>query len=148
MGEDHDLLPTCEELGIAYVAYSPIGRGFLSAAIKSEADIAKENDSRRLQPRFNGENLVKNVALLGTLEEVAATNGCSAAKVAIAWLLAQGDNIFPIPGTTKSKHVAENVVASGIQLSPGDLELLDTGFKSEAISGTRYPPGHLSKVGL
>ena len=145
---EDELLPLCRDLGIAYVAYSPVGRGFLSAEIKSEADVAGESDSRKMQPRFQGENLAANVALLATLEEVAEANGCSPAQAAIAWVLAQGEDIFPIPGTMNAGHVADNAAAADIELSPTDISRLADAFKPEAIAGTRYPAGHMSKVGI
>lgn len=145
---EDELLPLCNDLGIAYVAYSPVGRGFLSAAIKSEADVAAESDSRKMQPRFQGENLAANVALLETLEDVAAANACSPAQAAIAWVLARGDYIFPIPGTMNVGHMSENAAAADIELSSADLARLADAFRPEAIAGTRYPEGHMSRVGI
>jgi aryl-alcohol dehydrogenase-like predicted oxidoreductase len=143
-----DLLPLCNELGIAYVAYSPLGRGFLSGAITSKSDLAPDNDSRLNQPRFQNDNLTKNVATLGALEQVAAKNYCSPAQVAIAWVLAQGPHIFPIPGTARPDHVVENCAAVDVRLSSSDFDVLANAFKPEAISGTRYPHAHMSKIGI
>ncbi len=142
-----DILPTCRELGIGFVAYSPLGRGFLTATIKSLDDLA-EKDRRRDMPRFQDGNREANVKLLATLEEVAAARGCTAAQVALAWLLAQGDDIVPIPGTKRPERVDENLAALEVKLEAGDMAKLDATFTPGVALGTRYPAGGMKRVGL
>jgi aryl-alcohol dehydrogenase-like predicted oxidoreductase len=131
-------LATARELHIAIVAYSPIGRGFLTGALKSPGDFA-EDDFRRHSPRFSPENFGKNLEMVSHVEAIASKKGCAAAQVALAWLLAQGDDIVPIPGTKRVKYLEENVAALTVHLSPDELQELDSIFPPGAASGERYP---------
>jgi aryl-alcohol dehydrogenase-like predicted oxidoreductase len=131
-------LPTCRELGIAFVAYSPLGRGFLTGQIKSEKDLAAD-DWRRMNPRFQGENFQKNLDLVNRVEDMAKKKGVKASQLALAWVLAQGNDIIPIPGTKRMKYLEENVAAVKIKLTPEDLAELDAAFPAHAAAGTRYP---------
>jgi aryl-alcohol dehydrogenase-like predicted oxidoreductase len=142
-----EILPACRELGIGFVAYSPLGRGFLTATIKSLDDLA-EKDRRRDMPRFQDGNREENVKLLAPIEEVAAARGCTAAQVALAWLLAQGDDIVPIPGTKRPERVDENLAALDVALEAGDMAKLAATFTPGVTHGTRYPAGGMKRVGL
>ena len=144
---EEEILPTCRELGIGYVAYSPLGRGFLSATIRTPDDLV-ENDRRHDHPRFWAENMVANGVLLGVLEEIASAHGATPAQIAIAWVLAQGDDIVPIPGTKKVKYFDENIAAADLSLSSGDLERLGAVFKPGVTAGTRYPEKQLPRLGI
>jgi len=142
-----DVLPTCRELGITFVAYSPLGRGFLSGNIK-EIDHLPANDYRRNNPRFQGENLRRNLELQRRVEELAAGKGCNPAQLALAWLLAQGDDIVPIPGTKRRKYLEENAQAVSLKLSPQDLARIDQALPRGATSGARYPESAMRRVNL
>lgn len=144
---EEEILPTCRELGIGYVAYSPLGRGYLSATIRTPDDLV-ENDRRHDHPRFWAENMAANGALLGVLEEVAAAHGATPAQIAIAWVLAQGNDIVPIPGTKKIKYFDENIAAADLSLSSEDLERLGEVFKPGVTAGTRYPEKQLPRLGI
>ena len=140
------VLQTCRELGIAFVAYSPLGRGFLTGQVKSFDDFEKD-DYRRFSPRFQGENFDKNLQLVTKVEELAKTKGCTTAQLALAWVLAQGDHIFPIPGTKHKKYLEENVGALNIQLTKKELEELDAIAPKGAAAGMRYPEAMMGSVG-
>ena len=142
---EEDLLPTCRELGITYVAYSPLGRGFLTGAVK-ELDDLGEDDRRRDHPRFLAENIAKNVAVLGPIEELAGAKGCTPAQIALAWVLAKGDDIVPIPGSKRRAHLAENIAAADIELSDSEVAALDSAAPPDFTSGDRYPAGQMSIV--
>jgi len=142
-----EILPACRELGIGFVAYSPLGRGFLSGRITSQ-DALAENDRRREHPRFAPENLDRNVGLLATLSELAAAKGCTPAQIALAWLLAQGDDVVPIPGTKRRGYLEENVAASDIRLDENELETLAESFPPGVTAGERYPAGQMKRVGI
>jgi aryl-alcohol dehydrogenase-like predicted oxidoreductase len=131
-------LAACRRLGVAFVAYSPLGRGFLTGAITKFEDLA-EDDYRRHSPRFQGENFAKNLALAGKVQQIAARLGCSAGQLALAWVLAQGDDIVPIPGTKRRKYLEENVAATELGLAPDVLDELASVFPSGAAAGQRYP---------
>lgn len=135
---DHEgegkVIEACQELGIAFVAYSPLGRGFLTGSIKSTEDLA-EGDWRRTNPRFQGENFTRNMALVAEVEKIAAELGCSTAQVCLAWILAKYPHTLVIPGTTKSHRVEENARAASIELSPEQMERLNT---LPDASGARY----------
>jgi aryl-alcohol dehydrogenase-like predicted oxidoreductase len=135
---EDEILPTIRELGIGLVAYSPLGRGFLSGRIRSVEDL-EENDFRRINPRFQGENFQKNLELVERVEELAAAKGCTAAQIALAWVLAQGDDIVPIPGTTRVKNLEENVASLDVELTDDDLRDLEAVFPKGAAAGDRYP---------
>ena len=140
---EHEVLPTLRELGIGLVAYSPLGRGFLTGTITSTEDLAEE-DFRRDVPRF--QQLEANRAIVDTVRELAAEREATAAQVALAWVLAQGQDIVPIPGTTKPYRVEENVAALELQLSAQDLARLDEAAPVGAAVGDRYPQGMMAAL--
>ena len=135
---EDEILPTCRELGIGFVAYSPLGRGFLTGRFAKFEDLPAD-DSRRLWPRFQGENFQKNLDLVHQVEEIAKEKGCKPSQLALAWVLAQGNDIVPIPGTKHRKYLEENVGALNVQLSAEDLARIDEVFPRDAIAGARYP---------
>jgi len=135
---EHEILATCRELGIGFVAYSPLGRGFLSGQIKTFDDLAPD-DYRRFTPRFQGENFQKNLDLVKEVETIAEDKKCQPSQLALAWVLAQGDDVVPIPGTKRRKYLEENAAAADLQLSAQELSGLDKVFPPGAASGTRYP---------
>ena len=130
-----ELLATCRELGIGFVAYSPLGRGFLTGRFRSIDDL-EANDWRRQNPRFQGENFQKNLDVVAQVQALARDKGCTPAQLALAWLLAQGDDIVPIPGSTRAERVAENVGAVAVQLAPADLASLAA--LTPHVAGERY----------
>lgn len=140
-----ELLDLCAELGIAFVAYSPLGRGFLTGAFQKFEDLA-EDDWRRNNPRFQGENFEKNLALVKRIEQIAARKNVTAAQLAIAWVLAQRDHIIPIPGTKRKKYVDHNIAATDVPLTSEDLSQIEAIFPSDAIAGTRYPEAAMQSV--
>ena len=135
---EEEILPTCKELGIAFVAYSPLGRGFLTGQIKTEDDF-DPTDYRRFSPRFQGENFKKNLELVQKIKELADTKNCTPSQLALAWVMAQGDYIFPIPGTKKIKYLEENAGAVNIHFTPEELIEMDDIFPMDAAAGLRYP---------
>ncbi|MEM9162257.1 MAG: aldo/keto reductase [Cyanobacteria bacterium P01_F01_bin.4] len=135
---EDDILPTVRELGIGFVPYSPLGRGFLSGAIKSLEDLA-EGDYRRQSPRFQGENFAKNLAVVDQVNAIAQEKGVTASQLAIAWLLTKGDNIVPIPGTKRRQYLAENAAAVDIELTPAELERIEAVAPQGFAAGERYP---------
>ena len=143
--EDGGHLELCNELGICFVAYSPLGRGMLPGAFKTEGDLA-DDDSRRMHPRFQGENFEKNRALVARLEEIAASKGVTAAQLALAWLLARGGHIVPIPGTTKRRRLEENISACEIAFTADELAAIDEIAPAGATAGPRYPERAMSAV--
>jgi aryl-alcohol dehydrogenase-like predicted oxidoreductase len=142
---EDEILSTLRELGIGFVAYSPLGRGFLSGAIKSPDDLAPD-DYRRLSPRFQGENFDKNLELVEQVKAIAAEKGVTPSQLALAWILAQGDDIVPIPGTKRRAYLEENVAATEITLTPDDLRLLDEVAAKGIAAGERYSAEHMSAV--
>jgi len=142
-----DTIATCRPLGIAFVAYSPIGRGLLSATIKRAADIP-EDDRRRQHPRFQDANLDHNVALVGRVAEMAEKKGCTPSQLALAWVLAQGQDIVPIPGTKRLEYLSENLGALGVTLTPDDLTRLDEAMPPGAAKGLRYPEAQMKALQL
>lgn len=134
---EDEILPTTRELGIAFVAYSPLGRGFLTGQIKRFEDLG-EDDYRRFSPRFQGENFVKNLDLVRRVEGIAKEKGCTPGQLALAWLLAQGEDIIPIPGTKRRKYLEENVAALNIKLSAEDLRRIEEAAPHGAAAGLRY----------
>jgi aryl-alcohol dehydrogenase-like predicted oxidoreductase len=135
---ENDVLPTCRELGVGFVAYSPLGRGFLSGRFKRFEDLP-EGDQRRNWPRFQGENFKKNLELAAKVAETAREKGCTPSQLALAWVLAQGEDIVPIPGTKHVKYLEENVGALKVKLDAEDLRRLEEVFPHGAAAGTRYP---------
>jgi aryl-alcohol dehydrogenase-like predicted oxidoreductase len=142
---EQEILATCRELGIGFVAYSPLGRGFLTGQFKRFDDLAAD-DYRRNSPRFQGENFQKNLDLVRSVEEIAKEKRCKPSQLALAWVLAQGDDIVPIPGTKRRKYIEENVGAAAVKLSKEDLRRLDEVFPPEAASGERYPEHMMALV--
>lgn len=140
-----EILPTVRELGIGFVAYSPLGRGFLGGGITQPEDL-DENDWRRANPRFQGENLRRNRERLEVLHALAEEKGATPAQIALTWALHRGDDIVPIPGTTKAARVEENVAAAAITLSEGDLAPLERAFAPGSTAGTRYPEPMMALV--
>lgn len=140
-----ELLETCRELGIGFVPYGPLGRGFLTGAIRSQADLP-DDDRRTVFPRFSNENLTNNRPLLDAVDEIAAAKGCTSAQVALAWVLAQGDDIVPIPGTRRVAHLEQNVAALDVTLDAGDLAKLDRAFPADAAAGHRVPDFQLPYI--
>ena len=140
------VLATCRELGIGLVAYSPLGRGFLTGQIKRFEDFAPD-DYRRLSPRFQGGNFRLNLTLARRVEELAASKGCRPAQLALAWVLAQGDDIVPIPGTKRRSYLEENIGALDMTLDAEDLAHLAEAFPSGAAAGTRYPETMMAALG-
>jgi aryl-alcohol dehydrogenase-like predicted oxidoreductase len=142
---EDEVLRTTRELGIAFVAYSPLGRGFLTGQIKKFEDLAAD-DYRRLSPRFQGENFQKNLDLVARVEFIAKEKKCTPGQLALAWLLAQGEDIIPIPGTKRRKYLEENVAALNVKLSPQDLRRLQEVAPKGAASGQRYPESMMTLV--
>lgn len=146
-GVEQEILPKCRALGIAFVPYAPLGRGLLTGRIKSVEDLPP-GDRRRKQPRFQPENLARNVKLVGELESLATARGATSAQVALAWLLAQGEDIVPIPGTNHAHNVDLNAAALDIPLTPEELAHLSDVFFVGAGAGERYNPKLLEKWGI
>jgi aryl-alcohol dehydrogenase-like predicted oxidoreductase len=142
-----DTVAACRELGISFVAYSPIGRGLLSARIKQAGDIP-EDDRRRQHPRFQDGNLEHNLGLVRRIEEIAREKGATPSQLALAWLLAQGEDILPIPGTKHRSYLEENVEALSISLSKDDLARIDEAMPPGAAAGSRYPEAQMKGVYL
>jgi len=134
---EDEILPTVRELGIGYVPYSPLGRGFLTGQIRRIEDLA-EDDYRRSSPRFQGENFQKNLDLVQEIETMAQEKGCRPSQLALAWLLAQGEDIVPIPGTKKRSRLEENVGALDVRITAEDLARIDSILPSGAAAGARY----------
>ena len=141
------LLALCRELGITFVAYSPLGRGFLCGEIKQFEDLAPD-DYRRTAPRFQGANFQKNLELVNRLQEIAAEKGCTTAQLALAWVLAQGPHIVPIPGTKRRKYLDQNADAARLKLSKRDLERINTAAPRGAAAGERYAEHAMKRVNL
>ncbi|PZR69433.1 MAG: aldo/keto reductase [Stutzerimonas stutzeri] len=144
---ERDILPLCRELGVGYVAYAPLGRGLLTGAIKGVDDLLPD-DRRRRHPRFQPENLARNVELVRKLEAIAARNNATPAQVALAWILAQGEYIVPIPGTNHVRNIEQNAAATELRLTAEELEELNQTFAIGAGAGERYPAHVLKGVGL
>ena len=138
------ILPTCRELGIGFVAYSPLGRGFLTGKLSENS--LNERDYRRYTPRFQGENFAKNRELVRRVEEVAEEKNCKPAQLALAWVLAQGNDIVPIPGTKRRNYLEENIAALKVKLTPSDLERLDALMPQGVAAGNRYPAEMMTSV--
>ncbi len=145
---DHEekILPTCRELGIGFVPYSPLGRGFLTGQIKRFEDLEKD-DYRRQSPRFQGDNFQHNLDLVARVAEIAREKRCTPAQLALAWVLAQGEDIVPIPGTKRRKYLQENIGAVDVSLTSGDLARIDEVTSKEGFVGARYPEAAMKLVG-
>ncbi len=142
---EDEILAVLRELGVGFVPYSPLGRGFLTGQFRKPEDVA-EGDYRRTAPRFQGENFDRNLALVDAIAEVARDKGCATSQVALAWVLAQGDDIVPIPGTKRRSYLEENLGALDVALSPDDLARLDRALPPGAAAGTRYPAAQMQAV--
>jgi aryl-alcohol dehydrogenase-like predicted oxidoreductase len=142
---EDEILPTVRELGIGFVPYSPLGRGFLSGEIKSPDDLAAD-DFRRMSPRFQGENFYKNLQVVEQVQAIATEKGVTAGQLALAWLLAQGDDIVPIPGTKRRAYLEENVKAIDITLTPDELQRIDAVAPKGVAAGERYPEQHMQAL--
>jgi len=142
---EKDVLEACEDLGVGFVPYSPLGRGFLTGAIQSPDDFDAD-DARRSHPRFQGENFQKNLHLVAAIGALAAEKGVTPAQLALAWVLAQGDHIVPIPGTKRVKTLEENAAAVDVVLTPEDLRRIEEVFPADAVAGTRYPEAMMRAV--
>jgi aryl-alcohol dehydrogenase-like predicted oxidoreductase len=140
---EDEILPLVNELGIGFVAYSPLGRGFLTGRFKSIDDL-EQNDYRRVSPRFQGDNFKKNLRLIDTINEIAKTKGVTPGQLALAWVLARNKIIVPIPGTTKAKHLDENIAALEIKITEEELSKIDKLLPAGSASGTRYPESMMS----
>jgi aryl-alcohol dehydrogenase-like predicted oxidoreductase len=142
-----EIVPTCRELGVGFVAYAPLGRGFLTGTIPAQ-DALDADDRRRDHPRFAPENIAANLKLIAALKAVADRNGATPAQIAIAWVLARGQEVVAIPGAKKRKWLEENAAAADLALSAEDLSALGTAFAPGAAAGLRYPPKQLAGVGI
>ena len=141
------LLALCRELGIAFVAYSPLGRGFLTGQFKRLEDLAPD-DFRRHSPRFQGENFQKNLQLVERIQQMATEKGCTPAQLTLAWVLSRGEDVVPIPGTKRRKYLDENLAALDVQLSAADLERIDEIAPRGVTAGARYPETSMKRVGI
>jgi aryl-alcohol dehydrogenase-like predicted oxidoreductase len=142
---EDELLPTCRELGIGFVAYSPLGRGFLTGRFKSIDDLPQD-DIRRTHPRFQGENFQKNLDLVARVEDLARRKKCTPSQLALAWVLAQGDDVVPIPGTKQQRYLEENVRALEVELTADDLHAIDEVAPKGVAAGERYPERTMKAV--
>ena len=142
-----EILPTCRELGIGFVPYSPLGRGFLTGQIKSPDDFAPD-DFRRSNPRFQGENFQKNLDMVARITQIARDKNVTTGQIALAWVIAKGNDVVPIPGTRRIKYLDENTDAVNITLTPDDLRRLNEAAPVGAAQGTRYPEAMMARVGV
>ena len=142
---EDEILPTCRELGIGFVPYSPLGRGFLTGRFQKPEDLPAD-DYRRNHPRFQGENFRKNLDLVKKVEEIAREKGCTPGQLALAWVLAQGKDVVPIPGTKRRKYLEENVAALEVKLTAKDLQRIDGVSPKGAAAGSRYPERAMNAV--
>jgi aryl-alcohol dehydrogenase-like predicted oxidoreductase len=144
---EDEILPTCRELGIGFVAYSPLGRGFLTGRFRTIDDLPAD-DYRRSSPRFQGENFQKNLDLVRRIEEISREKRCTRSQLALAWLLARGRDVVPIPGTKQRTYLEENARAADIELTPSDLRRIDEVAPQGAAAGMRYPEAGMVRVNL
>jgi len=143
---EDEILPTCRALGVGFVAYSPLGRGLLTGGI--DAPVAAARDVRAFHPRFSGRNLERNLLLVRALAERAAARGLSPAQLALAWLLATGSDVVPIPGTKRRRYLEENCAAAAVQLEAGEVDAIRAAIPRDAVAGPRYDSYELTRVGL
>jgi len=144
---EDDVLPTVRELGIGFVAYAPLGRGFLTGGIKKPEELA-DDDFRRMSPRFSDENFGRNLDLVRAVEALAKEKGCKPSQVALAWVLSRGGDVVPIPGTKRRTYLEENAGAANVTLSAADLERLEKAFPKDAAAGERYALGGMQTVNI
>jgi len=142
---EDEIIPTCRELEIGFVAYSPLGRGFLSGQIRRLEDLAPD-DWRRNNPRFQGDNFARNIALVARIEQLARAEGCTPSQLALAWVLAQGDDIVPIPGTKRVRYLEENAAAADVRLTAAELAAIDATSPKNVAAGERYPAAGMARV--
>jgi len=142
-----EILPTCRELGIGFVAYAPLSRGLLSGEIAS-LDQLGENDRRRDMPRFQGDNLANNIAMVKAIGEIAADKGVSTAAIAIAWVLSRGDDVVPIPGCSRRSTLQNSLTALEVELSDTDVAAIEAALDADRIIGTRYPEQQMARLGI
>ncbi len=142
---EEEILPACRELGVGFVAYSPLGRGFLTGQFQKPEDLP-ENDRRRMFPRFQDENFQQNLRLVERVQEIAKSKGCKPAQLALAWVLAQNDDIVPIPGTKRRTYLEENAKAVDVELTTEDLARINEVARPDAVAGMRYPEAAMSSV--
>jgi aryl-alcohol dehydrogenase-like predicted oxidoreductase len=142
---EDEILPTVRKLGIGFVAYSPLGRGFLTGGIKNPQDLA-EDDFRRISPRFAGENFARNLDLVRAVETMASAKQCKPSQIALAWVLSRGHDVVPIPGTKHRKYLEENAGALDITPAPADIDRLEKVFPKGAAAGERYAPAGMQTV--
>ncbi|WP_337043105.1 aldo/keto reductase [Emticicia sp. 17c] len=142
---EDEIIPTCRELGIGFVPYSPLGRGFLTGEIKTFDDLAP-NDFRRMSPRFQGENFEKNLRLVDKIKQLANEKGCTTSQLALAWVMAQGDDIVPIPGTKRVKYLEENIAAADLTLSAQELAEINNLAPKNVAAGDRYPAASMQAL--
>jgi aryl-alcohol dehydrogenase-like predicted oxidoreductase len=144
---ESEILPTCRELGITFVPYSPLGRGFLTGRFKSTADMDENDFRRKTHPRFQPENLEKNLRIVQAVEQLAAEKKCTPGQLALAWCLSQGEDVIPIPGTKRIQYLRENVQAVNVSLTADDLRNIDEAIPKGAASGERYMAAQMLRVG-
>jgi aryl-alcohol dehydrogenase-like predicted oxidoreductase len=144
--EQDGVLEACRARGIGFLAYSPLGRGFLTGQYKKFEDFAPD-DYRRFSPRFQGENFEKNLQLVARVQELAAAKSCTASQLALAWTLAKGEHIVPIPGTKRRKYLEENLGAASVKLTAAELQNIDAVFPLGSAAGLRYPEQMMGSVG-
>jgi aryl-alcohol dehydrogenase-like predicted oxidoreductase len=142
---EDELIETVRELGIGFVAYSPLGRGFLTGQFKTIGDLAAD-DYRRNSPRFQGENFAKNLELVKKIESLAKNKGCTPSQLALAWVIAQGDDVVAIPGTKRLRYLAENLAADDVRLTPADLTAINAALPLGTAAGQRYPEQSMAAV--
>lgn len=142
-----EILPACRELGIAFVPYSPLGRGFLTGKIKSTSDMSETDFRRKTHPRFQPENLAKNLQIMEKVEKLASEKGCTPAQLSLAWVLAQGTDIVPIPGTKKVQYLRENTQAITIKLTPEEIRIIGESLPKGIAAGERYAAAQMQRVG-
>ncbi|HYG79394.1 MAG TPA: aldo/keto reductase [Pyrinomonadaceae bacterium] len=142
---EEEILPACRELGLGFVAYSPLGRGFLTGQFQKPEDLPS-NDRRRMFPRFQEENFEQNLRLVERVKEIAESKGCTPAQLALAWVLAQGDDIVPIPGTKRRTYLEQNAKALEVELTAEDLARINEVARPEAVAGKRYPEAAMASV--
>jgi aryl-alcohol dehydrogenase-like predicted oxidoreductase len=143
---EKEILPTCRELGIGFVPYSPLGRGFLTGAITKPTDLDSSDSRTKRYPRFTGENFDKNQLLVDRVRAIAERKGVKAGQLALAWVLAQGEDLVPIPGTKRRKYLEENAAAADLQLSPQDVSELEAAIPHSEIAGDRYAPATMKNI--
>lgn len=143
--DEHGILAACRELGVGFVPYSPLGRGFLTGQFKSPDDFA-DDDFRKYNPRFQGENFQKNLDLVREVQKIATEKGCTPSQLALAWVLAQGQDVVPIPGTKRVKYLEDNLGALNVTLTPEDLARMDAAFPKGVAAGERYPAASMGSV--